>query len=86
MVESVLEECRRGVLSYPTVPREQWVLEWPGQVVLVVTAIFWTRVRLVDESCVARAREMQGQGDAGQGEAQTAIQMGTMTEGDDILA
>lgn len=45
MVESVQETCRRGVLSYPTVPRERWVLEWPGQVVLVVTAIFWTRVR-----------------------------------------
>ncbi|KAG2501733.1 hypothetical protein HYH03_000233 [Edaphochlamys debaryana] len=43
MVESVQEVCRRGVLGYPTVPREQWVLEWPGQVVLVVTAIFWTR-------------------------------------------
>ncbi|GLC47993.1 hypothetical protein PLESTB_000047400 [Pleodorina starrii] len=43
MVESVQEVCRRGVRSYPTVPRERWVLEWPGQVVLVVTAIFWTR-------------------------------------------
>ncbi|KXZ55711.1 DHC8 protein [Gonium pectorale] len=43
MMESVQEMCRRGVLSYPTVPREQWVLEWPGQVVLVVSAIYWTR-------------------------------------------
>ena len=43
MVESVRETCRRGVLSYPTCEREQWVLEWPGQVVLVVTMAFWTR-------------------------------------------
>lgn len=45
MVESVREVCRQGVVSYPTVERERWVLEWPGQVVLVVTAIYWTRVR-----------------------------------------
>ncbi|KAG2451278.1 hypothetical protein HYH02_003884 [Chlamydomonas schloesseri] len=43
MVESVQESCRRGVLSYPASERSKWVLEWPGQVVLVVTAIFWTR-------------------------------------------
>ncbi|CAD7701708.1 unnamed protein product [Ostreobium quekettii] len=42
MVESVQEVCCQGVEAYPTKPRAQWVLEWPGQVVLVVTAIFWT--------------------------------------------
>ncbi len=45
MVESVRESCAQGVLSYPSVPREQWVMQWPGQVVLVVTGIFWTQVR-----------------------------------------
>jgi dynein heavy chain, axonemal len=45
MVESVRECCRQGVASYPQVPRQQWVLQWPGQVVLVVTAVFWTQVR-----------------------------------------
>jgi hypothetical protein len=42
MVESVRECTRQGVAAYPGRPRAQWVLEWPGQVVLVTTAIFWT--------------------------------------------
>jgi hypothetical protein len=44
MVESVHEMCGQGISSYPTVPRAAWVLQWPGQVVLVVTHIFWTQV------------------------------------------
>ena len=43
MVESLREVCKQGVHSYANTPREQWVLEWPGQVVLVVTAVYWTR-------------------------------------------
>ena len=43
MVESLREVCKQGVHSYASTPREQWVLEWPGQVVLVVTAVYWTR-------------------------------------------
>lgn len=42
MVDSIREVCLQGVESFPTKQRSQWVLEWPGQVVLVVTAIFWT--------------------------------------------
>lgn len=42
MVESIHEVCTQGVATYPQKPRQEWVLEWPGQVVLVVTAIFWT--------------------------------------------
>lgn len=32
MVESVRESCKKGLEAYPGVPREQWVLQWPGQV------------------------------------------------------
>ena len=42
MAESMKESCKLGVAAYAAQPREQWVLEWPGQVVLAVTAIFWT--------------------------------------------
>jgi hypothetical protein len=29
--------------AYPTRPREQWVLEWPGQVVIAVGQVYWTQ-------------------------------------------
>ena len=43
MVESLKETVMQGVTTYPATPRERWVLEWPGQGVLVVTAVFWTQ-------------------------------------------
>ncbi|KAK9828903.1 hypothetical protein WJX72_002692 [[Myrmecia] bisecta] len=42
MVESVRETCKQSVAAYAGRPREAWVLEWPGQAVLVVSAIYWT--------------------------------------------
>lgn len=42
MCESIKESCKLGVAAYAGQSREKWVLEWPGQVVLAVTAIFWT--------------------------------------------
>ena len=42
MAESMKDSCKLGVAAYATQAREQWVLEWPGQVVLAVSAIFWT--------------------------------------------
>ena len=32
----------QGIEAYATKDRADWVLEWPGMVVLVVTALFWT--------------------------------------------
>lgn len=43
MVESMQEVCRRGLAAYPSTPRTSWVLQWPSQVVLAVSAIFWTQ-------------------------------------------
>jgi dynein heavy chain len=42
MVQSVQDQCCRGVEAYANVDRQIWVLQWPGQVVLVVSAIYWT--------------------------------------------
>jgi dynein heavy chain len=43
MVESMQEVCRKGLDAYPATARSSWVLEWPSQVVLAVSAIFWTQ-------------------------------------------
>jgi dynein heavy chain len=43
MVESVRDSCRQALLAYASRPRDKWVLEWPGQVVLAVSAVFWTQ-------------------------------------------
>lgn len=43
MFESVHDMTARGLLDFPTKPRHEWVLQWPGMAVLVVSAIFWTQ-------------------------------------------
>lgn len=43
MYEAIHDVSARGIEAYANTPRHEWVLEWPGMVVLVVTAIFWTR-------------------------------------------
>ncbi|KAJ1517722.1 Dynein heavy chain 7, axonemal [Coelomomyces lativittatus] len=40
---SVLEEIDRAMKAYPNTMREKWVLQWPGQVVICVGQIFWTK-------------------------------------------
>uniref|UniRef100_A0A8P0TGT1 Dynein axonemal heavy chain 3 n=1 Tax=Canis lupus familiaris TaxID=9615 RepID=A0A8P0TGT1_CANLF len=39
MLASMREVIRLGI----EVPRNQWVLQWPGQVVICVSSIFWTK-------------------------------------------
>nr|XP_036848129.1 dynein heavy chain 3, axonemal [Manis javanica] len=43
MVASMREVIRLGIEEYVQVPRDQWVLQWPGQVVICVSSIFWTQ-------------------------------------------
>ncbi|KIZ03382.1 Dynein heavy chain 3, axonemal [Monoraphidium neglectum] len=43
MVESMRQVVTQGVAAYAPERRGEWVLKWPGQVVLAVTAIFWTQ-------------------------------------------
>lgn len=42
MFSSIHDVTGRGLADYVTRPRDEWVLQWPGMVVLVITAIFWT--------------------------------------------
>jgi hypothetical protein len=42
MKRSVRDQISRAFEAYATVPREQWVQQWPGQVVIAVGQTYWT--------------------------------------------
>ncbi|KAJ3227682.1 Dynein heavy chain 7, axonemal [Clydaea vesicula] len=43
MVTALRDVLAKGYHSFPNFTREEWVLNWPGQIVLAVTQIYWTR-------------------------------------------
>lgn len=43
MQSSVHQQVSNAIKAYTETPREQWVLDWPGQVILAVSQIFWTK-------------------------------------------
>ncbi|KAI5062354.1 hypothetical protein GOP47_0022893 [Adiantum capillus-veneris] len=51
MLQSLQDQCAKSVVAYAEVARESWVLQWPGQIVLVVSAIYWTK--MLTESILA---------------------------------
>ena len=42
MISSIRKVIIDSMAGYPHTPRNQWVLQWPGQVVLCVSSMFWT--------------------------------------------
>ncbi|GIY22660.1 dynein heavy chain 3, axonemal [Caerostris extrusa] len=42
MLASLKDVIGKSIESYPTLPRTEYVLEWPGQVVICVSTVFWT--------------------------------------------
>uniref|UniRef100_A0A8C4XVH0 Dynein axonemal heavy chain 3 n=1 Tax=Falco tinnunculus TaxID=100819 RepID=A0A8C4XVH0_FALTI len=42
MLASVRQIIQDGIKGYVKVPRKTWVLQWPGQVVICVSSIYWT--------------------------------------------
>ncbi|XP_068600100.1 dynein axonemal heavy chain 12 [Brachionichthys hirsutus] len=42
MIRSVRDEIARSIVAYAETPRSLWVKEWPGQVVLCASQIYWT--------------------------------------------
>ena len=43
MFDSIHHVTGEGLKSYELKPRDEWVLDWPGMVVLVCTAVYWTK-------------------------------------------
>eukprot|EP00745_Piridium_sociabile_P008444 TRINITY_DN157077_c0_g1_i1.p1 TRINITY_DN157077_c0_g1~~TRINITY_DN157077_c0_g1_i1.p1 ORF type:complete len:108 (-),score=29.20 TRINITY_DN157077_c0_g1_i1:96-419(-) len=42
MIMSVRKVVLDSIQAYRDSPRDRWVIEWPGQVILCVSTIFWT--------------------------------------------
>ena len=42
MINSLRKVIEQSVAAYKNVDRSRWVLDWPGQVVLCVSSIYWT--------------------------------------------
>ena len=43
MKVSIREVTEKSVLEYGTITREQWILNWPGQVILAASQVHWTK-------------------------------------------
>uniref|UniRef100_A0A8C0MC70 Dynein axonemal heavy chain 3 n=1 Tax=Canis lupus familiaris TaxID=9615 RepID=A0A8C0MC70_CANLF len=63
MLASMREVIRLGIEAYVQVPRNQWVLQWPGQVVICVSSIFWTKEVSQRLMKGVRKRELKGYND-----------------------
>jgi dynein heavy chain len=42
MLKSVKQVIEQAYVAYPNEYRSEWVTNWPGQVVLCVSQIYWT--------------------------------------------
>lgn len=58
MFASVKASVSNAMVAYANESREQWVLNWPGQVVLAVSQIFWTS--LVEKAIAGNNGGMSG--------------------------
>ena len=40
--ETVADQCKKSSDAYATSERTDWMVEWPGQVVLCIVSLYWT--------------------------------------------
>lgn len=43
MILSLRDVMKESVVAYDEIPRNKWVLDWPGQVVIAASTIYWTK-------------------------------------------
>jgi dynein heavy chain len=43
MLEAVRSQTFRGLEAYAHEPRDKWVQDWPGMVVIAVSTVYWTK-------------------------------------------
>lgn len=81
MIESVQEVCSKGIAAYASTPRTQWVLQWPGQIVLAVSGIYWTQeVATAMEAKVPDAAGKAGNGALAAVAEKCTAQLGEVVE------
>ena len=42
MIVSLKDVMSNAVAAYNQDPRKKWVLEWPGQIVIAASTVYWT--------------------------------------------
>ena len=42
MIRSLKDVAADAVKAYPVTDRKKWVLDWPGQIVIAASSIYWT--------------------------------------------
>lgn len=42
MIVSLKDVMGNAVAAYTQDPRKKWVLEWPGQIVIAASTVYWT--------------------------------------------
>ncbi|KAL0237672.1 hypothetical protein PCE1_001066 [Barthelona sp. PCE] len=64
MKASVHHVISQAISAYYEMPREEWVLAFPAQVVLIVSAVMWTReneLAIEEQACEAQAEKQRKQ-------------------------
>ena len=42
MKDSIRDVMKKAIDSFPDTPFKEWCLQWPGQVVLAASNVYWT--------------------------------------------
>ena len=43
MIKTLKNQAKQALMAYPNTERTEWSKMWPGQIVLCVSQVFWTK-------------------------------------------